>query len=519
VTEHPDPSFAIIGAGFGGIGMAIELLRSGHRDVTIFEARDGVGGVWRANTYPGAACDVPSHLYSFSFDLNPEWSRKFSPQPEILAYLENVAERHDLAPHLRCNTRVVRAEWEADRSRWRLTTDDGTVHHAEVLVAATGQLRLPRYPDLPGRDDFRGTQFHSAEWDHDHRLSGERVAVIGTGASAIQFVPEIVGEVSRLFVFQRSAPWVLPKPDRAFTEQEKERFRRHPRLMQAYRQSIFARFDARFPLLFGRRSPGARMLELAEGKYLEAVVKDPDLRRALTPTDHPGCKRLLMSNDWYRALVEPQVEVVTDPIQRITGTGVRTASGREIGIDTIVWGTGFRASDFLVPMEVIGREGHHLHRDWDAGAEAYLGMAVPDHPNLFILYGPNTNLGHNSILYMIESQIAYIIQAAALLRDSDVRSVEVRPHVARAYNDTVQADLAETVWAAGCDSWYTTDDGRNTQNWSGRARSYRRRTRHFDPADYLLTRVPADPRRSVRGGQTARGPTPSIPGARSTPAG
>ena len=488
MTERPDPSFAIIGAGFGGIGMAIELLRSGHRNVTVFEARDGVGGVWRANTYPGAACDVPSHLYSFSFDLNPDWSRKFSPQTEILAYLEGVAERYGLTPHLRFDTRVVRAEWDEERSTWLLTTDDGTTHEAQVLVAATGQLRLPRYPELPGRDDFRGAQFHSAEWDHDHRLVGERVAVIGTGASAIQFVPEIVDRVERLSVFQRSAPWVLPKPDRAFTRKEKERFRRHPLLMRAYRQSIFARFEARFSLLFGSRAPGAVAVELALQKYLEAVVKDPDLRQALTPTDPPGCKRLLMSNDWYHALVEPQVEVITDPVERITGTGVRTTGGREVGADTIIWATGFRASDFLVPTEVIGRNGRSLHRDWQAGAEAYLGMSVPGYPNLFILYGPNTNLGHNSILYMIESQIAYVAQAVALLGDSEVRSVDVRPQVARAYNDAVQAELADTVWAAGCDSWYTTDDGRNTQNWTGRAASYRRRTRRFDPADYLLTR-------------------------------
>ena len=494
MTEHPEPSFAIIGAGFGGIGMAIELRRNGYRDVTIFEARDGVGGVWRANTYPGAACDVPSHLYSFSFDLNPEWSRKFSPQPEILSYLEGVAERYGLASHLRCSTRIVRAEWDEEHARWQLTTDGGTIHRADVLVAATGQLRLPRYPDLPGRGDFRGTQFHSAEWNHDHDLSGERVAVIGTGASAIQFVPEIVDRVSRLTVFQRSAPWVLPKPDRAFTEHEKERFRRHPLLMRAYRQSIFTRFDARFTLLFGARAPGARLFEVAQSKYLAAVVKDPDLRRELTPTDPPGCKRLLISNDWYHALVEPHVEVVVDPVERITGTGVRTTSGRDLEVDTIIWGTGFRASDFLVPMDVIGRDGRSLHRDWDAGAEAHLGMTVPGYPNLFLLYGPNTNLGHNSILAMIESQIAYIAQAAALLRDSDVRSVDVRPQVCRSYNDALQAELADTVWAAGCDSWYTTDDGRNTQNWSGRAGTYRRRTRYFDPADHVLTRSPLRPR-------------------------
>ena len=288
MTERPDLSFAIIGAGFGGLGMAIELLRSGYRDITIFEARDGVGGVWRANTYPGAACDVPSHLYSFSFDLNPDWSRKFSPQAEILAYLEGVTERHGpgAPPPIQHPDRPSRMGRRP--SRWQLTTDDGATHHADVLIPATGQLRLPRYPDLPGRDDFRGTQFHSAEWNHDHQLAGERVAVIGTGASAIQFVPEIVDEVGELFVFQRSAPWVLPKPDRAFTEQEKARFQRHPRLMRAYRESIFARFDARFSLLFGARSPGARMFELAEGKYLDAVVKDPDLRQALTPTDPPG---------------------------------------------------------------------------------------------------------------------------------------------------------------------------------------------------------------------------------------
>ena len=500
MTQRADLSFAIIGAGFGGLGMAIELLGSDLHEVTIFEARDGVGGVWRANTYPGAACDVPSHLYSFSFDLNPDWSRKFSPQDEILAYLEDVADRHGLRPHLRLNTRIVRAEWDDDAARWELTTDSGSTHHADVLVAATGQLRLPRYPDVPGRADFRGTQFHSAEWNHDHALTDERVAVIGTGASAIQFVPEIVDDVAELFVFQRSAPWVLPKPDRAFTEQEKARFRRHPRVMQAYRQSIFARFDARFALLFGARSPGSRMFQLAEQKVLESAVEDAELRRALAPTDPPGCKRLLMSNDWYQALAKPQVEVVTDPVERITGTGVRTAAGRAVEVDTIIWGTGFRASDFLVPMEVAGRDGRSLQRDWAGGAEAYLGITVPGYPNLFMLYGPNTNLGHNSILYMIESQIAYVSQAAALLRDSDVRSVDVRPHVTAAYNEEVQAALAHTVWAAGCDSWYTTDDGKNTQNWSGRARTYRRRTRHFEPADYLLTRPRATAARSTPAG-------------------
>jgi cation diffusion facilitator CzcD-associated flavoprotein CzcO len=475
---------AIIGAGFGGIGAAVRLKQAGVSDVVLFERSDDIGGVWRENTYPGAACDVPSHLYSLSFAPKADWSRRFAPQAEIHQYLRDVARDFDVLRHVRFRTEVHAAAFDEERGTWRLTLSDGEEHEADVLLSATGQLSRPSTPAVPGLDRFEGTMFHSAQWDHGHDLTGERVAVIGTGASAIQFVPAIAARTASLSVFQRSAPYVLGKPDRTYRERAKKAFARVPGLLRLSREGNYFSnelrslgFNTEPRLLFAHRARYRR--------HLRAVVPDPALREKLTPTDPMGCKRILMSNDWYPALQLPQVEVVTDPIAEVRAHSVVTADGVERDVDTIILGTGFAATEFLVPMTVTGRDGRDLHAQWKDGASAHLGTVVPGFPNFFVLYGPNTNLGHNSILVMLEAQIGWVVQAVRALRQGRVRRLEVRPDVAAAFDAWVQERLGHTVFAGGCRSWYLTESGRNTQNWPASTLTFRRRLRRLRLAEFL----------------------------------
>ncbi|QQJ98998.1 alpha/beta hydrolase fold domain-containing protein [Burkholderia ambifaria] len=479
-------SAIIIGAGFAGIGMAIALQRAGIHDFVIVERSHDVGGVWRDNRYPGAACDVPSHLYSFSFEPNPNWSRVFAPQPEIHAYLQHCARKYGLARHLRFGAEVERAQYDEARALWHVTLADGTTLSAAVLVSGTGQLSRPAMPDLPGIDTFRGRAFHSAHWDRDYPLAGKRVAVVGTGASAIQFVPAIAGDVERLVVFQRSPAYVMPRPDRAYRPWEQALFRRLPWAMKLYRASIYLRYESRaiaFTRLHG-------LMDVAVGrpfrKLLARDVRDPALRARLTP-DYPiGCKRILLSSDYLAALDRDNVELVTQRIRRVTETGIETDDGVHHPVDAIVYGTGFAATAFLSPMRITGRDGLDLNDAWRRGAQAYLGLTVPGFPNFFMLYGPNTNLGHNSIVYMLESQIAHVMRCVRAMRRNGSTAIDVDPRRYRRFNAHVQQRLAGSVWS-GCKSWYVDASGHNSTNWPGFTLTYRWITRFTGLSAYRFT--------------------------------
>lgn len=477
------PSITIIGSGFGGIGMAIVLRRAGFGDITILEKADDVGGVWRDNTYPGAACDVPSHLYSFSFAPKTDWTRRFAPQPEIHDYLRETADRFGVLPLIRFGSEVSGASFDAASGTWTVRLADGGEHVTDVLISAVGQLSRPAVPALPGLDSFTGAVFHSATWDHDYDLTGKRVGVIGTGASAIQFVPEVAPQASELTLFQRSAAHVLPKPDYPYPDAALTALRCIPGLHRLSRWATYWTLEPRATAF----TKYPKLMKLVEWRFLRNLrkhVKDPELRARLTPADPIGCKRILLSNNYYQALARPNVDVVTDAIQAITPTGIVTADGTEHELDVILLGTGFAATDFLAPMHITGRDGVDLNDAWRDGAEAHLGMTVSGFPNMFLLYGPNTNLSHSSIVFMLESQFRYIRQAVERLAAGDVKWLDVLPQAQSAYNETIQQRVRDTVWSAGCHSWYQTQTGKNTNNWPGFTVGYRQRTKRLDPADF-----------------------------------
>ncbi|AOK55517.1 alpha/beta hydrolase [Burkholderia stagnalis] len=478
----------IIGAGFAGIGMAIALQREGMHDFVILERAHDVGGVWRDNSYPGAACDVPSHLYSFSFEPNPRWSRTFAPQAEIHAYLQHCARKYGLARHLRFGAEVAHARYDEPHALWRVTLADGTELSAALLVSGTGQLSRPALPTLPGMETFRGHAFHSAHWDHAYPLAGKRVAVVGTGASAIQFVPAIAGAVKSLTVFQRSPAYLMPRPDRPYRRWEQALFRRLPWAMKLHRAAIYLRYESR-AIAFTRLNG---LMDVAVGrpfrKLLARQVPDAALRERLTP-DYPiGCKRILLSSDYLAAIARPNVELVTQGIRRVTEHGIETADGTHHPVDAIVYGTGFAATEFLSPMRITGRGGLDLNDAWRRGAQAYLGMTVPGFPNFFMLYGPNTNLGHNSIVYMLESQIAHVMRCVRAMRQAGASAIDVDAGRYRRYNVHVQQRLAGSVWS-GCKSWYVDASGHNSTNWPGFTLTYRWLARRSGLAAYRFSSV------------------------------
>jgi cyclohexanone monooxygenase len=466
------PSVAVLGAGAGGIAMGVALKRAAI-DFTIFEKNDGVGGTWRDNTYPGAACDVPSHLYSFSFAPNPHWSRTYASQPEILVYLESCADRFELRPHIRFGTAIATAEWIESDKVWELTTSAGETHRCDVLVSALGMLNVPMVPELPGISSFTGRTFHSSRWDHGKPLAGERVASIGTGASAIQYVPAIAAEVEHLTVFQRTPIWVTPRFEVEFTPEQQQRFARTPLAARRHRWQIFWTYER---TSFQASDPFTIAQTDFARSYLARKVDDPDLREALTPDFPVGCKRPLTSRTWLTCLTRSNVNVVNAPIESVTPTGIRTADGTEHLVDTIIFGTGFKANEYLTTVDIRGRDGRSLQERWAKGAEAYLGLAVSGFPNFFMLYGPNTN-GVNSILFMHEAQAHYVVRALRMMRRRRLRSVEVREDVERAYNRKVQAAMAGTVWRAGCSNYYTAADGRIVTQLPYSAGRYWLRTR------------------------------------------
>jgi cation diffusion facilitator CzcD-associated flavoprotein CzcO len=510
--EPPHLRVAIVGAGFGGLGTAIRLRQEGIDDFLVFERAADLGGTWWDNSYPGCACDVPSHLYSFSFAPSPAWSRSFSPQPEIWSYLRDCARRFGVLPHLRLGHEVRQARWDDGRQRWRVETPGGT-WTADVLVAATGPLSEPKLPALPGLNGFQGTVFHSARWDHGQDLTGRQVAVVGTGASAVQFVPEIQPQVGRLRVFQRTAPWVLPRRDRALTGVERWLFRTVPASQRLARWSIYW---AREGLTAGFLHPRMmRLPQLLARRHLRRAVADPALRARLTPDYTLGCKRVLLSNDYLPALTRPNVELVTAGIREVRPHGILTDDGVEHPADTIIFGTGFHATDPPVGELVRGRDGRTLAEAWEGSPKAFLGTTVAGFPNLFLLLGPNTGGGSTSVVLMIEAQVEYLLRVLVFMRAAGVAAVEPRPEAQQAYVAEVDTRMRPTVWSAGgCASWYMDRTGRVSAIWPGFATAYRRRTRGFDPNLHLT--APHRPPGGEPGNPEQVGPSAPAP-AGSTP--
>jgi cation diffusion facilitator CzcD-associated flavoprotein CzcO len=474
---------AIVGSGFSGLAMAARLKREGRDDFAILERAREVGGTWRENTYPGCRCDVPSHVYSFSFAPNPDWSESFSPQAEIFDYLQRVADEEGLTEHVRFGCEVERATWDAEARRWRVQTSSGEIV-ARVLIAGAGPLHEPKLPDVPGIHDFEGTLFHSATWDHDHDLTGERVAVIGTGASSIQFVPQIQPQVKSLHLFQRTPPWVMPRRQRRITRVERALFRRFPALQRATRSAIYwAREAIAIPMLRVAFAPLLRRVGLI---HLKRSVGDRELRRKLTPDYLPGCKRILVANDYLPSLDRPNVEVVCEGIAEVRGRTVVGADGTEREVDTIICGTGFHVLDMPIAERVVDGEGRTLADHWDGSPQAHRGTTVAGFPNLFLLLGPNTGLGHNSVVYMAEAQAGYVMRALDHMGATGLETIEVDADAQREWNDAIQARMAGTVWLeGGCSSWYLDRNGRNTSLWPDFSFRFARGLRRFDPAEHV----------------------------------
>jgi cation diffusion facilitator CzcD-associated flavoprotein CzcO len=475
------PSIAIVGAGFGGLAVALELKAAGIDSFTVLERADEVGGVWQANTYPGAACDVPSVIYQFSRHLKPDWSRRFGSQTEIRAYLRSVSIESGVREHIRFGTEVVAATFDEAAARWRVELADGETLEVDVLVCATGQLSRPKLPEVAGRETFAGAQFHSAEWDHDVDLTGRRVVVVGGGASAIQVVPAIADQTAHVTVVQRSPSWIVNKYD--WTQGSVERALSHvPVLLRAYHYAMWWWFESRYPLVLRRMDPLRRGWERVLKRGIRRTVKDPAKVAACTPDYALGCNRILLSRDWYPTMARPDVDVVRAGVDAMTASGV-VADGRELPADVVVWCTGFTATEYLAPIRITGRDGVEIRDAWADGPEAYLGLATPGFPNLFMSYGPNTGSLTNTIISLLEYQAGYIRQAAEHVARSG-HAVDVRQDVHDAFNDELQQRLQGTVFTTGCPGWYTTAGGKVTTVWAGSHVEYRRRTRVFDAAAY-----------------------------------
>lgn len=476
---------AIVGAGFSGLGTAIRLRQEGYDDFVVLERGDDVGGTWHFNTYPGCGCDVPSHLYSFSFAPNPDWTRTYSRQGEIREYLRGVADRFGIRPFVHTGTTVTGAGWDEDAGRWTVETDRGTLT-ARVLIAGMGPLAEPRIPDLPGLDRFEGEVMHSARWDHDIDLRGKRVASIGTGASAIQYVPTIQPDVEQLHVFQRTPPWILPHTDRPTTSFERRLYRRFPALQRFVRGAIYGGREANV-LAFVKNPKLMGLIERLARGHMKRQIPDPELRRKVTPDYTIGCKRILPSNRWYPALAKDNVELVTCGVTEVRERSVVDAEGVEREVDAIVFGTGFHVTEMPVGGQVRNAEGLTLDDVWKGSPRAHLGTSIPSFPNLFMLLGPNTGLGHSSMIYMIESQIAHVIDALGAMRKQGADRVEVRVEVAEAFNRDVDARHEGAVWNTGCASWYLDDTGRNATLWPDWTFAFRRRAARFSPAEYEVS--------------------------------
>lgn len=483
MTEHV--KIAIIGAGFAGLGTAIRMRQEGETEFTIFEKAGGVGGTWRDNTYPGAACDVQSHLYWFSFVEQPDWSRVYPGQAEILGNIERMVDAEGIRPHIRFHKELDTAVWDEARARWQLRFKDGTDVTCNFLVTGWGQLNRPSTRDIPGVEAFRGEWFHSARWNHDIDLAGKRVASIGNGPSAVQFIPELAKVAGHLTVFQRSPSYVVPREDRPYTDEEREEYRRDREKRMQSRMGYYWDHES----WWGAMHPGTdKAKEFTDSAYnlLMSQISDPALREKLWPNYPIGCKRIVISDDFLPVFARPNVSLVTEKLAGIEPAGVRTADGTLHEMDVIIYGTGFDTLQFVAVSDVIGRGGLSLREEWHDVPRAYLGMTVSGFPNFFMLYGPNTNLGHNSILLMMECQIAYVMRAIRETANHQAAAIDLRADVLEAAYAQLQADLAGTSWAGSCDSWYKTADGKITNNWSGSVEDYKARTGVFNIEDYAL---------------------------------
>jgi cation diffusion facilitator CzcD-associated flavoprotein CzcO len=472
----------IVGAGFGGIAAAIELQRNGIEDITILDAAPEPGGTWFHNTYPGAACDVPSHLYSFSYAQRRDWTRLCSPQDEILRYLNEVAREHGVDRMIAGSSKVTSCSWDDAEHRWTVATEEGATHQADAIVLATGQLNQPATPRIEGVERFAGHSFHSARWDHHYDLRGKRVAVVGTGASAVQFVPEVAEQAERLTVFQRTGNWFLPRKNRPYPGFVKTLVKRVPGVQAARRLYMFQYCEALTLAIRHPRTVG-RVLGLRSAAFMRWQLRDPELRRKVWPDYVFGCKRVLFSSHFLPALQRPNVDVVTERVATMRENGVETADGTLHEADCVIYATGFKTNDFMFPMEITGAGGRDLRDDWADGAHAHLGMTVPGFPSMFVMYGPNTNTSGGSIIFYLETQAAYIRQAIQQLRSRGAAAIDVRRDVEAASDREVQARFAGTAWTQ-CDSWYRNEDGRIVANWPGSMREYLEQARELDPSEF-----------------------------------
>ncbi|HUI48406.1 MAG TPA: NAD(P)/FAD-dependent oxidoreductase [Acidimicrobiia bacterium] len=448
---------AVIGAGMAGILAAIKLADQGLDDFTVFEKADRVGGTWRENTYPGLSCDVPSHLYSYSFAPNPDWSRRFSPGPEIQAYFERVAAEHNVLPRIRFGDAVTSCEYSD--THWQLATAAGHRDDFDVVIAATGVLHHPKYPEIDGLDTFEGSMFHSARWDPGARLDGARVGIVGTGSTAVQIVSAVVDRVECLSLFQRTAQWIMPQENPAYTEQERDAFRAHPEDVTGLRRHLSDMFDIFANAVIDAESAEIQMIEQACLANLENNVRDPELRERLRPTYRAACKRLVISSDFYEAIQRPNAELVTDAIERVEPRGVRTSDGRLHELDLLVLATGFKADAFMRPMSIVGRNGVTLEQAWTPRPQAYLSISIPDFPNFFMLNGPNGPVGNFSLIEVAELQLRYIVQLVDRLRAGECDEICATRDALTAFEDAREQAARHTVWVTGCRSWYLDDRG------------------------------------------------------------
>ncbi|MFF3495725.1 flavin-containing monooxygenase [Streptomyces sp. NPDC002795] len=491
--EHEHVRVAVIGSGFGGLGAAVRLRREGITDFVVLERAGAVGGTWRDNSYPGCACDVPSHLYSFSFAPNPDWPRTFSGQEHIWEYLEHVADTFRLRPHIRLNSEVRQMRWDNDKLWWEIDTAKGTLT-ADVVVSATGPLSDPKTPDIAGIDTFPGKVFHSARWDHEYDLRGKRVAMIGTGASAIQIVPAIQKEVGHLTLFQRTPPWVMPRADRAISKAERWLHRQLPFTTQARRGLLWGIRELQVQA-FTKHPGELGMVEQLAKRNMYRAVKDPALRAKLTPDYRIGCKRILLSNTYYPALAQPNVDVVASGLSEIRGNTLVASDGSEAEVDAIVFGTGFHVTDMPIADRVIGADGDTLMQSWKNGMKALRGATAAGFPNFMTVIGPNTGLGNSSMILMIEAQLNYLADYMRQLHVLGGRvALNPRETAVTGWNNRVQDRMKRTVWnTGGCDSWYLDENGVNTTVWPGTTTEFRHATRHVDVGEYEVVRAPAEP--------------------------
>jgi cation diffusion facilitator CzcD-associated flavoprotein CzcO len=483
-------SVAVVGGGLGGVGAAVMLRRGGYEDVTVFERLERLGGVWHWNTYPGAACDVPSHLYEFSFAPNPHWSHRYASQAEIQAYVDDVAADYGVLDQIRTGTEIESARWDDSECTWVLETSAGT-HRADVLISACGAFRRPSVPPIPGLETFAGPVFHTAEWRHDVELAGKRVAVVGTGCSAIQVVPAIQPVVEHLDVYQRTPGWTIPRLDFAYRDRTRRLFERFPVLQRLDRTTtlalaeVIAAATTSRPWLLGPFRALAR-------SQISRAIKDPGLRRKVAPRDELGCKRVMITDDWYPTLTKANVELVTDPIVEVTPTGIRIEGGTERPAEVLVLATGFKMHPFIPPMEIAGMDGRTLSEEWAEFPRAYLGLSVPGFPNMFFLFGPNTGVGAGSIIYMIEAGMAHVIAALEELERTRTRRIEINRQAAEEFDRELRSALAGTVWHSGCSSYYLDENRNNPSMWPWLSSTYRRRTARLHPGAYELGALQSD---------------------------